>query len=99
MRYGDYIKQNIAPYPAFVEGIRRAPDRGFTLTPAQTATALKNALRYVPKNCTRHLPPNFWKNSARAGVSTAIATVLKATSKRSPSTNTKEIASKAKPSR
>ena len=32
-------------YPGFVEGIRRAPDRGYTLTPAQTVTALKNALR------------------------------------------------------
>lgn len=32
-------------YPNFVEGIRRAPDRGYTLTPAQTATALKNALQ------------------------------------------------------
>lgn len=32
----------------FVAGIRRAPDRGFKLTLAQTETALKNALRYVP---------------------------------------------------
>ena len=36
-------------YPAFIEGIRRAPDRGYRLTPAQTETALRNALRYIPK--------------------------------------------------
>ena len=35
-------------YPEFKEGIRRAPDRGFRLTKAQTEIALKNALRYVP---------------------------------------------------
>lgn len=33
----------------FQEGIRRAPDRGFRLTQAQTEIALKNALRYIPK--------------------------------------------------
>ena len=43
-------------YPNFVEGIRRAPDRGYTLTPAQTATALKNALRYIPTEFHEHLP-------------------------------------------
>lgn len=31
----------------FQEGIRRAPDRGFRLTKAQTELALKNALRYI----------------------------------------------------
>ena len=42
------LSNQLPPYPAFVEGIRRAPDRGYTLNPAQTATALKNALRYIP---------------------------------------------------
>ena len=42
------LNNQLPPYPAFVEGIRRAPDRGYTLNPAQTATALKNALRYIP---------------------------------------------------
>ena len=45
--------------PPFVEGIRRAPDRGFRLTPAQTATALKNALRYVPERFHEQLAPEF----------------------------------------
>ena len=35
--------------PEFIEGIRRAPDRGFILTPEQTKVALKNALRYIPE--------------------------------------------------
>ncbi|MCL2204402.1 MAG: urocanate hydratase [Defluviitaleaceae bacterium] len=35
-------------YPAFEEGINRAPSRGFRLTGAQAETALRNALRYVP---------------------------------------------------
>ncbi len=43
----------------FEEGIRRAPDRGFRLTPAQTKTALKNALRYVPVQHHEALAPEF----------------------------------------
>jgi len=51
---------NILPdYPQFVEGIRRAPDRGYTLTPSQTATALRNALRYIPKELHKKLAPEF----------------------------------------
>ena len=46
-------------YPEFVEGIRRAPDRGFTLTPSQTVTALKNALRYIPREFHTRLAPEF----------------------------------------
>ncbi|MDI6813524.1 MAG: urocanate hydratase [Desulfitobacteriaceae bacterium] len=45
--------------PQFVEGIRRAPDRGFNLTPAQTKTALQNALRYVPEEYHEILAPEF----------------------------------------
>ena len=45
--------------PAFVEGIRRAPDRGFTLTPEKTVTALKNALRYVPEELHEKVAPEF----------------------------------------
>lgn len=49
----------LPPYPAFAEGIRRAPDRGYTLSPAQTATALKNALRYIPCELHAQLAPEF----------------------------------------
>ena len=51
---------NILPeMPEFVEAIRRAPDRGYTLTKAQTETALKNALRYVPEELHEKLAPEF----------------------------------------
>ncbi len=43
----------------FVPGIRRAPDRGFHLSSAQTKTALKNALRYVPAHLHREIAPEF----------------------------------------
>ena len=49
----------LPPYPAFQSGIRRAPDRGFTLTKAQTELALKNALRYVPSEWHETLVPEF----------------------------------------
>ena len=52
-------ENQLPPYPAFVEGIRRAPDRGYTLNPAQTATALKNALRYIPNELHEQLAPEF----------------------------------------
>ena len=45
--------------PVFVEGIRRAPDRGYKLSPAQTKTALKNALRYIPRELHAQLAPEF----------------------------------------
>lgn len=38
---------------------RRAPDRGFRLSPAQTRQALKNALRYVPQSLHETLAPEF----------------------------------------
>lgn len=46
-------------YPKFQEGIRRAPDRGFRLSPAQTKIALRNALRYVPEELHEKLAPEF----------------------------------------
>ncbi len=46
-------------YPRFEEGIRRAPDRGFTLTPEKTVTALKNALRYLPEELHEKAAPEF----------------------------------------
>ena len=46
-------------YPTFDEGIRRAPDRGYSLTKEQTKTALRNALRYIPKELHKELAPEF----------------------------------------
>ncbi len=45
--------------PVFIEGIRRAPKREFTLTQKETELALKNALRYVPKEWHEVLAPEF----------------------------------------
>ena len=43
----------------FVPGIRRAPDRGFHLSSAQTRVALKNALRYIPAPLHAEIAPEF----------------------------------------
>jgi urocanate hydratase len=43
----------------FAPGIRRAPARGYTLSPEETATAVKNALRYVPADLHEALAPEF----------------------------------------
>lgn len=45
--------------PEFSSDVRRAPCRGFRLTPAQTEVALKNALRYVPHALHETLAPEF----------------------------------------
>jgi len=48
------------PQPVeFVEGIRRAPKRSFTLTRKETELALKNALRYIPEKWHNKLAPEF----------------------------------------
>ncbi len=54
-------------YPEFQEGIRRAPDRGFRLTKAQTKIALKNALRYVPEELHEKLAPEFMDELKKYG--------------------------------
>ena len=53
------LSNQLPEYPVFAEGIRRAPDRGYTLSLAQTVTALKNALRYIPVELHRKLAPEF----------------------------------------
>lgn len=53
------LDNQLPPFPSFQEGIRRAPDRGFRLTEAQTMTALKNALRYIPTELHSTLAPEF----------------------------------------
>ncbi len=43
----------------FREGIRRAPNRGLTLNREEIENALKNALRYIPKNLHDEIIPEF----------------------------------------
>src|SRR6056297_138257 len=45
--------------PPFEEGIRRAPNRGYTLSKKETELALKNALRYIPEEYHEELAPEF----------------------------------------
>jgi urocanate hydratase len=58
MRIGLDIDE-LPPPAAFEPGIRRAPRRETTLTPAQKALALRNALRYVPERWHAALAPEF----------------------------------------
>ena len=51
--------EQLPEMPEFAAGIRRAPDRGFSLTPEQTKIALQNALRYVPEEFHAQLAPEF----------------------------------------
>ncbi len=53
------LDNKLPEYPKFVEGIRRAPDRGFTLNQHETEIALKNALRYIPEELHEALIPEF----------------------------------------
>jgi urocanate hydratase len=59
---------NVLPeMPEFVEGIRRAPHRGFTINRQQTETALKNALRYVPAEFHDAVAPEFLEELVTMG--------------------------------
>ncbi len=53
------LDNTLPDYPNFEEGIRRAPDRGFSLSPEKTVTALKNALRYLPEDLHAKVAPEF----------------------------------------
>ena len=53
------LPEELPPYPKFVEGIRRAPSRGYNLNRTQTKIALKNALRYIPPSLHEKLAPEF----------------------------------------
>jgi len=47
------------PDPVFVDGIRRAPDRGLNLSKHEIKVALSNALRYVPTHLHSVLATEF----------------------------------------
>ena len=53
------LPEELPNYPEFIEGIRRAPSRGYNLSPSQTKIALKNALRYIPQPLHEKLIPEF----------------------------------------
>ena len=62
-----HLGSQLPAYPSFVAGIRRAPDRGYSLTSAQTETALKNALRYITKELHETLAPEFMEELRTRG--------------------------------
>jgi urocanate hydratase len=53
------LPDELPPDPIFKEGIRRAPNRGYTLSKKETELALKNALRYIPEKLQKILAPEF----------------------------------------
>lgn len=53
------LPAELPPPATFLEGIRRAPSRGFNLSRNETIIALKNALRYIPDELHRELAPEF----------------------------------------
>lgn len=61
------LDNELPEMPPFVEGIRRAPNRGFTLTQKQAEIALKNALRYIPEELHEVLAPEFMEELVTRG--------------------------------
>ncbi|UCD02512.1 MAG: urocanate hydratase, partial [Promethearchaeota archaeon] len=61
------LSNELPQYPEFIEGIRRAPSRGYKLNHAQTKIALKNALRYIPIELHEKLAPEFLEELTKRG--------------------------------
>ncbi len=53
------LDEKLPPDPVFDPEYRRAPNRGFNLSPSDTVIALKNALRYIPHSLHEKLAPEF----------------------------------------
>ncbi len=61
------VFNNLPEPPEFVEGIRRAPKRHFSLSRSDTVLALKNALRYIPEKWHKTLAPEFLEELVTRG--------------------------------
>ena len=61
------LDDELPPDPVFDAKYRRAPNRGFTLTPNETIMAVKNALRYVPTRLHSKLAPEFLEELVSRG--------------------------------
>jgi urocanate hydratase len=61
------LPEELPPAAVFAPGIRRAPDRGYTLSPRQTLLALKNALRYLPPALHEAMAAEFLKELRERG--------------------------------
>lgn len=65
--YEDNSWQHVTSLPSFHRRYPEGPDRSYMLTPAQTATALKNALRYIPLELHEQLAPEFMEELRTRG--------------------------------
>lgn len=54
------LSNELPAYPTFDEGIRRAPDRGYRLTPAQTETALEECTALHSRRTSRPTRPGIY---------------------------------------
>ena len=61
------LDRELPEMPDFVPGIRRAPDRGFRLSPEQAKLSLRNALRYVFGEYHEKLAPEFMEELRNRG--------------------------------
>lgn len=61
------LPKKLPSYPKFVEGIRRAPTRGYFLNKEQTKLALKNALRYLDPSLHEQMIPEFLEELRKRG--------------------------------
>jgi urocanate hydratase len=61
------LDPELPEYPPFEPNIRRAPDRGFTLSQDEAELALKNALRYVPEELHEKLASEFMEELVTRG--------------------------------
>lgn len=53
------LSDDLPPRKTFLPDVRRAPSRGYDLSPEETMLAVKNALRYVPPTLHETLAPEF----------------------------------------
>jgi urocanate hydratase len=53
------LPESLPPKPEFDPKYRRAPSRGYDLSPSETITAIKNALRYIPLRLHEQIAPEF----------------------------------------
>ncbi|NEU04672.1 urocanate hydratase [Clostridium senegalense] len=61
------LDDKLPEMPKFVEGIRRAPDRGFDLNEADAKLAVKNALRYIPEKYHEQMAKEFMEELVTRG--------------------------------
>ncbi len=61
------LPKELPVYPKFVEGIRRAPSRGYFLSEIKTKLALKNALRYIDSSLHEQIASEFLEELVSKG--------------------------------